>query len=185
MFAVGLPIITWTQEVVNNLEIWDQGLRLEHKVNGQKDTMLLRDMLIGKDRISFLIDQYGDTLNYESMENKLILLDFWHLRCQPCIAEITGFDVLTNRFDRKRFKVLALTPDDQEELDKKLLSKRAFQFSIISNARLIDKPVYPLKILLDKNGEVRHVKNYGSIAENAHLRMVEEFTPFIKRWIYR
>jgi len=115
------------------------------------------------------------------LKGRVLLLDFWFLDCKPCITEITGFDLISSKFKGKPLKVLSFFLDGYDELNEKLLSKRNFKFSILPDARLIGKIVYPLKILLDKRGVVTDIKNSGNIAPRAHYDLRDDYSPMIKK----
>ena len=149
------------------------------------DTISIFDIVRGKDKQSFVIDQKGDTLNYKTFENKVVLIDYWFLKCKPCIAEITGFHMLQAKFKDEPFMVLSLTFDQNELVREKLLSKKDFNYSIVTDARPLQRFTYPLKILFDKRGNIYHVGNVGSTASNAHLLLVNKFTPMIKKLIHQ
>jgi len=179
------PTLTSAQYGTEIDIIVDNGFDIVTGDENQRDTINLSAIISGEDKTSFFLDQYGDTINHKALKGKVLLLDFWFLDCKPCVAEITGFDLISSKFKGKPFKVLSFCLDEYDELNDKLLSKRNFKFSIISDARLIGKIVYPLKILLDKRGVVRDIKNSGSIAPRAHYDLRDGFSPIIKKWLYK
>lgn len=166
---------------------WDKmltnGLMIEVSDDNKVDTIKLEDVISGVDKVSYFIDQYGDTVNHKTLNNQVILIDFWFLNCPPCIAEITGYDYLSTKFKDKPFKVLSFSLDKKTDVEQKILSKRDFKFSVITDSRLIGKPIYPLKILIDKKGIIRKVESGGTIAPNAPQILREEYSPLITRWL--
>ncbi len=166
---------------LTNKEIWwDSGLMLSVSHGGEYDTISLKEIISGKDKTSFLINQNGDTLNHDYIKGKVLLLDYWFLACKPCIAEIMGFDRLKSRFKNDQFEVITFTSDKFFDVQEKLLSKRNFKFHIISNSSLLKKHTYPLKILTDKRGDLIIMQfGGGSISKDAGIKMCEKYEPLI------
>jgi len=71
--------------------------------------------------------QYGTEID-RIVDNGFDIVDFWFLDCKPCIAEITGFDLISSKFKGKPLKVLSFSLDGYDELNEKLLSKRLLNF---------------------------------------------------------
>ena len=162
---------------------WETGLQLAVKSSYGKDTISLRDMINGSDKTSFILDQNGDTINHAYLNDKVLLLDFWFLACKPCIAEITGFDRLKTKFKDEPFRVITFSPDSHSEIHEKLLSKRDFKFHIISDAHLVARHSYPLKIIINKRGDFKKVKIGGHVGPDAPIRMCEDIEPLILKWL--
>jgi thiol-disulfide isomerase/thioredoxin len=73
-----------------------------------------------------------------SQPDTLYVVNFWATWCKPCIEELPAFDSLHNSSKAQKIKVLLVSLDFYEELDKKVnpfLKKR----NIISECVLLDE----------------------------------------------
>ena len=169
--------------IVYNAE-WENNFPLRVDRGEKMDTIFLRDIIEGKDKKSFLIDQRGDTIHYKTFKNKVVLLDFWFLNCKPCIAEFAGFDIIRGRYAPEDLVVLTVSFDGYDEVYEKLLSKRDFKFSIVTDTRIIGKPIYPYKLVIDRKANIRYYFTGGSQSDDASVALFRKLKPIIDKWVY-
>ena len=122
------PALTKAQYGTEIDRIVDNGFDIVIGEENQRDTINLSAIISGEDKTSFFIDQYGDTINHQALKGRVLLLNFWFLDCKPCIAEITGFDLISSKYKGKPLKVLSFSLDGYDVLNEKLLSKRLLNF---------------------------------------------------------
>lgn len=75
------------------------------KINAQKITVYKIDDLLKR------IHNKSDTI---------YVVNFWATWCKPCVAELPGFEKIHKEFKNRKMKVLLVSMDFKEELDKKL-----------------------------------------------------------------
>jgi len=148
--------------------------------DNSKDTINLIDIIKGKNYQNHLIDINGDTINSQTFGDKVILLDFWFLTCKPCIVELPGLDLLAKKVKSDKFEVITFAIDGKEEIEDKLLSKHRFKFRIIPNVSQLEGS-YPIKLLVNKNGEIIDYKSGGSVASNSINELLSRYLPIIKK----
>ena len=56
-------------------------------------------------------DQYGNAVNIEDYDGKVVVLNFWATWCPPCRAEMPGIDRLAGEMGGDDLEVLALSTD--------------------------------------------------------------------------
>ena len=133
--------------------------------------------LIGKEiPIKDLQTLTGKTITLEALKGKPTVLNFWHVKCGPCIKEMPTLNEIHNEFgDRVNF--VAVTFDSKEKVEK-FLDKKAFNFTHVINAadfmNEIQIKVFPRSIYLDKDGVVQRTE--GVLLDNEK----EEAVNYIK-----
>jgi len=84
--------------------------------------------------LSFILLQFGlraqkvnavykinDLLNrIHNNSDTLYVVNFWATWCKPCVQELPDFEKFTEEIKEKKIKVLLVTLDFKEELDKKV-----------------------------------------------------------------
>jgi len=135
--------------------------------NGTLDTINLTQIINGIDTVNSFVDQNGNTINYRSFKDKVILLDFWFLACPPCIVELPGLELMKKKIPSNEFDIITFANDSFDELNDKLLSKRSINLSITPEVFLITNASYPLKLLTNKKGIIIDSKNGGNTGSNS------------------
>lgn len=107
----------------------------------------------------------GTSFDLNSLKGKVAVINFWHLGCAPCIAEIPSLNEMVKRFDGKNVVFLALTFDAPEPL-RPFLAKRAFDYVIIPKASAaaaaFGVEVYPVHVVIDQQGRIAFRRTGGS-----------------------
>lgn len=152
---------------------------------GSVDTIDLVRIINGTDKESYFIDQKGDSINYLSFKDKVVLVDFWFLACPPCIVELSGLDLLNKKLRSEDFKIITFAMDSLGEIDEKLLSKKDFNFRIVPNISLVANKDYPLKLLVDRKGSIVDYKHGGNAGKNSISILLEKYLPLIETEIKR
>ncbi len=155
-------------------------ISLQHP-DGSRDTFDFFKVVRGEDRRSSFTDHMGKVVNYKSFQDRVILADFWYLRCRPCIMELPGLDLLNKSIESDKFDIITFANDPMPEIQEKLLSKRDYDFRVISDVRLVSQKSYPTKILFDKNGGIVDYRTYGSTGHSAYDKLVRRYQPLVTK----
>lgn len=100
-----------------------------------------------------------DKINYSlnAMRGKVIVLNFWHTSCVPCIAEMPLLNEITAKYAAKDVVFLASTPNSREEL-LQFLKKKKFTYKQVAavDPKLFFDPMpgWPLHVVIDKAGKI-------------------------------
>jgi len=148
--------------------------------NGSLDTLDFIKIINGTDKESSFINQNGDTINYSSFKNKVVLVNFWFLACPPCIVELSGLELLNKKVRSDDFVLLTFVNDSLVDIDENLLSKKAFNFSIVPNIYLVDNQSYPLKILVNKDAKIVDYVGSGNVGQNSIPLLLDKYIPLVK-----
>lgn len=147
--------------------------------SGQVDTFNLVDIIRGADQDRILYDQNGIPINYDSLANKVILLDFWFLACPPCIVELPGLELLDKKVASTDFVLLTFAQDSMEQINGSLLKKRQLNLRIIAGASLVGSWLHPFKLVYDKDGRLLDSKTGGSISNDSIQKLIDKYYPLI------
>lgn len=101
------------------------------------------------------IDIYGNVLSSNSLQGKVIVLNFWFPSCPPCIKEIPELNEIVERMKGKEIVFIAPAPKiytSKEELINEFLPKHGFNYEIVLiNNKDYSITSFPTHILIDKN----------------------------------
>lgn len=104
------------------------------------------------------IDISGNSYSLSSLKGKVVVLNFWHTSCIPCIAEMPLLNELVKQYDGKEVLFIASTLND-EAYTKKFLQKTKFDYRQVAGIdpkTVFDPfPGWPVHIVLDKKGLIR------------------------------
>lgn len=127
--------------------------------------------LAGNPAYSFELESYEKGLiSLEEFKGKVVILNFWHLRCGSCWAEIPSLNMLVSKY-KDDLVIISITHDNIEDLNKALipveegykiknenLSAEYINYVIIPEAQhLIEKykvSYYPINFIIDQEGVI-------------------------------
>ena len=143
------------------------------------------DCLIG----AALPEFSGTTLSNKVIDRKYLrdkvnVINFWFKECAPCVAEIPGFQILTQQFKGQDVNFLALGLDSKEEVET-FLTDREWDFDHLYESRSIIKEDfqllwgYPFTIITNKKGEIIKIISGGAIDASATDRIIDEIAPVV------
>ncbi|MCU0381351.1 MAG: TlpA family protein disulfide reductase [Chitinophagaceae bacterium] len=103
----------------------------------------------------------GRSFNMDALRGKPVLLNFWFIKCPPCVEEMP----VLNRF-RQAFgdsiHFVAVTFESKKDVQQ-FLEKHRFDFQHITDARAftdsIGMTLFPRNIFIDREGIVRRIEN--------------------------
>jgi len=115
----------------------------------------------------------GELLTDESLQGKVVLLDFWATWCAPCRASVPSLRALVERSAGQPLVVISVSVDQDEAALKSFLEEYGMTWSQVwdrERAHVADLGVsgYPTYILADHEGVIvfRHA-GWGDAAERA------------------
>lgn len=114
---------------------------------------------IGMDCPNFEIQMLdGKKIKLKEIKNEIIVLNWWHTKCAPCIKEIPSLNQLVDSYKaRKDVLFLAICDSPKKDLTD-FLEKTKFSYTqSISNPNIseqLGQKGYPQHIIINKNGKV-------------------------------
>jgi thiol-disulfide isomerase/thioredoxin len=135
------------------------------KIAGGNDIVLTKynPFTVGEPLKNFTaVNLNGSSKSLKDYENKVLVLNFWHTACGPCIAEMPALNkVAISYANNNNVAFAAITFNSNAEVQK-FLTKRQFQFEHFVNAtNLVEQYAvssYPATVIVDKQGIIRFVK---------------------------
>jgi peroxiredoxin len=113
-----------------------------------------------------LRDTTGQTISTESLQGRVVLLDFWATWCGPCLASLPDIRKLAHRFPADQFVLLGVNEDEDSDAWTKFMAKEDMPWPQLrdQNWNLFHafglapehKIVVPAYIVLDREGLVLH-----------------------------
>lgn len=158
-------------EILNGIPIGDSifWVRLN-----QRDSCL-----IGLKAPSLDITTIGnEKIKTESLQGKVLFLNFWFTNCKPCIKEMPILNKIVKTYKNKDVVFISFANDDYVKLQRFLKAKK-FNFKVVPNASriLIDTfklfAAWPTSIIIDKNGIIRLIKT-GEIKPNETNELISK-----------
>lgn len=116
------------------------------------------------DELSFL-NLAGKKITLDQYKGKIIVLNWWHTRCGPCIKEMPGLNSLVKRHSKnKNIVFLAVAHNTASELGT-FLKKREFNYlQFINNEKSVEffEASYPKHFIIDTKGAIQYYTSGGS-----------------------
>ena len=103
-----------------------------------------------------LVDETGQTFNFNDAEGKVVVLNFWATWCPPCIAEMPSLEKLYNAYNED--VVFLFVSDEKQDVISKFKQKHKYQFKVYSALTAFPKEFnvtsIPRTFVIDKNGAI-------------------------------
>lgn len=107
------------------------------------------------DFIAFNMD--GQSIKLSELQGKVVVLNFWFIKCGPCVQEMPELNTLKKQFYNEDVVFLAITFDTKENIQT-FLKTHDFNYTILpksSDVIQVNKVrSFPTNVVLDKNGIV-------------------------------
>jgi peroxiredoxin len=102
-------------------------------------------------------DINGNKYKLKELRGKIVVLNFWFIKCPPCQAEIPELNKLVQHYKDTSIVFLGIALDEKNELTE-FLEKTPFEYSIVHNARYLSEQYkissFPTHVIIDKEGKV-------------------------------
>ncbi len=159
--------IVYTNEIVTNDSIIkDVNVNFPNvnQTNNSFNPYAIHRKKIGQTfNLSAFKNVYGDFYKSNYLIGKPSIINFWFIRCPPCIKEIPVLNNLQAKY-KDKVNFIAITFDEKEKVAV-FLSSKMLNFEHITNAETeLDKmkvEAFPMNLILDKDGKIIQV--FGDI----------------------
>ena len=103
----------------------------------------------------------GKQINIDSLKGKPTLINFWFIKCSPCVAELPELNKLKTIF-KDSINYISITYDTEIEV-KEFLKTHKIDYELVVNAKPITDKLglkwFPRNIFLDKKGKIVKVES--------------------------
>ena len=106
-----------------------------------------------------IVDMGKNHIRTKDLNGKINIINFWFIKCAPCVAEIPDFNAVVKKYNSKGINFLAVSSDSSSAIVN-FLKKHPFDFTIIPNGSdLIYKNfnsvwAYPFTIITNKKNVI-------------------------------
>ena len=120
----------------------------------------------------------GENLRLSEYRGDVVLINFWATWCGPCRQEMPLLDQLYTRYERVGFNLLGINIDDDTGRAMSMIRELGVSFPVLFDSekvvsKLYDVDAMPVTILVDREGNVRHVhKGYKPGYEDMYLDQI-------------
>lgn len=115
----------------------------------------------------------SNKIELSKLKGYVVVLNFWNIRCKPCIEEMPELNKLVKSYTGKNVKFISLAPENRTTLNQ-FFKKHPFDFINISDARDIRvqdfklEAIFPYTVVIDKQGKIKKMW-FGTGGENETL----------------
>ena len=152
------------------------GRHLNAQIQVLPDTLFDKSLL-GKQAPDFeVISMDGQRFKLSNLNGKIVLINFWHVKCAVCILEFPDLNKIQNEYGEK-IQILSMAVNSADELlefmeraesgyrlKRKFHDTEEIHVPIIAESQDIHElygvKVYPITFIIDKAGEVVSAEFY-------------------------
>ncbi len=148
--------------VYKKLSKEEKKLRAKKSDEYLKNSKKALDSLNGSAAPDFdVTDIHGNKFKLSDLKGKVVVLNFWFLKCAPCIQEIPELNQVALEFKDKDVAFISFSFDDKKLIEKFLETKK-MEYNPVANALSVSSSYnitsYPTNIVIDQNGIVSFIK---------------------------
>lgn len=121
---------------------------------------------------------YKQPVAKEEFDNKVIVLDFWHMGCIPCLKGLPNYNKLIDIYDKNPNVVIASVniANDSSITIRRYFNKKNIRIGILyddksSLFKSLDVNGVPVSILIDRKGKIR--KKYFGWSDDMERQFIE------------
>ena len=141
---------------------------------------------VGKHSPDFSVeDTNGNTYTLSDLKGKVVWVNFWGLRCGPCVRELPALEALNKKYAEKGLVILGVNADgvDSNFIKKSFderddLKQTGVTFPLVPDLEFVMIDSFelmgaPLNVIIDKNGFVQfHHEGYEAGDETHYEEVV-------------
>ncbi len=116
------------------------------------------DFTDGEFALDFLTqDMDGRPIKLSDLHGKVVVLNFWFIKCPPCVMEMPDLNEVVSNYDPEDVVFVGITFDSQE-LVEQFLESKTFNYTITPDAydaiSIYGVQSFPTNMVIDKQGQI-------------------------------
>jgi len=123
-------------------------------------------------------DINGYKIDPQSLKGKIVILNFWFIKCEPCRQEIPELNKIVAAYANNPDVVfIGIAPDEKDKL-KEFLKDNPFAYHIVGNGNDLATKYritgYPTNVIIGKDGKVKlHSTGYGPYTLDSFSKTID------------
>ncbi|MBT8218444.1 MAG: TlpA family protein disulfide reductase [Bacteroidia bacterium] len=142
----------------------------------------ISELISGKDQHSTLVSTDGILIDHAFLKGKIVIIDFWYIRCQPCMRELPGLHEIAKLYPDNDVVILSLSRDDEESIQEYGLDTTDNVHMIPNIHPLVIDGAdfrYPFKALVGPEGQLIYSLLGAKKTNTPIATLVSDFSPKI------
>lgn len=129
-------------------------------------------------------DIKGNTVTLDSLNGKVVFLDFWATWCGPCKEELPALDAIYQKYAKDGLEIVAVSVDKSEENVAEFLAKKPVSFTVLTDktgklASSFSLVGMPTAFIIGKDGVIVHKhagfsKSFLSVYEKEIVELLKK-----------
>lgn len=116
------------------------------------------DFKDGEYALDFLTkDMNGNSIKLSELRGKVVVLNFWFIKCAPCVMEMPELNELEAMYDSKDVVFIGIT-FDKKELVEQFLKTKKFDYKIAPDANdtisIYGTQSFPTNMVINQQGQI-------------------------------
>ena len=183
--------LDWMEKAVNERSFLKLDYFQDERLRAIKDDPRFRRIVaacsaqigVGQMARDFLIPLLdGSSFQMSAQKGKVILIDFWDVRCGPCRKEMPNLKEIYKDFKGRGLEIIGISLDTEKELLESYLKETALPWKIACSmngwsddtAKLYKISATPSTWLIDRKGIVRYYDLRGAELRQAVEQLINE-----------
>ena len=120
----------------------------------------------------------GEMLSFKDLIGKTVVVNWWHIACPPCIAEMPGLNILVEQYKENSDVVfIAIAPHKKEHITHFLESREFNYIQTLANddAEKLFGGTFPVHIIINSEGKI------CSFSKGGHADIYHEIDSTLKK----
>jgi len=102
-------------------------------------------------------DMLGNFIKLSDLRGKVVVLNFWFIKCAPCVMEMPELNEIVGMYDTQDVVFLGIT-FDSKQLVEQFLQNTAFKYTIAPNAHdaigIYGVQSFPTNMVINQEGQI-------------------------------
>ena len=117
----------------------------------------------------------GEKLSFNDLIGKTVVVNWWHIACAPCIAEMPGLNKLVEQYEQNPNVVFVAIAHNQKEHITDFFENREFNYiQTLANeesAKLFGES-YPVHLIINSEGKIYNFLRGGSADRHLEIERI-------------
>ena len=145
-----------------------QYIWLDESSNRSEKTVIINvdfPLKTGKMFPDLTIEQLdGEMLSFKDLIGKTVVVNWWHIACTPCIAEMPGLNKLVEQYKEDTNVVfIAIAHNNKDDVTRFLESREYDYIQTLANEDAVEliEDAYPKHIIINSEGKIDYYSTGG------------------------